>query len=76
VIRGELQILQPIHWLAEVAAVLARLSPQTAADDVDMLAKVTGELSRYTTGRSRRDRGYDPKRPGTKSGVSGQSSSV
>jgi len=38
VIRGDLQIIQPVHWLVEVAAVLARLSPQTAMDDVDMLA--------------------------------------
>jgi predicted nucleic acid-binding protein len=38
VIRGELRILQPVHWLAEVAAVLARLTPQTAGDDVGMLA--------------------------------------
>ena len=37
VIRGEMQILQPVHWLAEVAAVLARLSPQTAFADVDLL---------------------------------------
>ena len=38
VVRGELEILQPAHWLAEVAAVAARLSPQTAASDVEMLA--------------------------------------
>ncbi len=38
VIHGEFAILQPIHWLAEVAAVLARVSPQTAVEDVDMLA--------------------------------------
>lgn len=38
VIRGQESVLQPHHWLVEVAAVLARLSPNTAADDVDMLA--------------------------------------
>jgi predicted nucleic acid-binding protein len=38
VIRAEAEILQPVHWLAEVAAVLARVSPQTAIDDVDLLA--------------------------------------
>ena len=36
--RGELPVLQPTHWLAEVAAVLARESPETAADDVTMLS--------------------------------------
>jgi predicted nucleic acid-binding protein len=35
---GKETLLQPIHWLPEVAAVLARLSPQTAQDDVDMLS--------------------------------------
>jgi predicted nucleic acid-binding protein len=38
VIRGRLEILQPVHWLAEVAAVAARLTPPTAVDDVEMLA--------------------------------------
>lgn len=31
---GHLQLVQPPHWLAEVAAVVARLSPATAADDI------------------------------------------
>ena len=31
---GELEILEPFHWLAEVAAVLSRLSPESAVDDV------------------------------------------
>jgi predicted nucleic acid-binding protein len=35
--RGEHDIVQPVHWLAEVAAVLSRLSPATAADDVLLL---------------------------------------
>ena len=38
VVRGGLEILQPVHWLAEVAAVAARLTPQTAVRDVEMLA--------------------------------------
>lgn len=38
VIRGRLEILQPAHWLAEVAAVATRLTPQTAVRDVEMLA--------------------------------------
>lgn len=38
VIRGKLAVRQPVHWLAEVAAVLARLSPETATDDVAALA--------------------------------------
>jgi predicted nucleic acid-binding protein len=37
VVGGELEILQPFHWLAEVAAVLARLSPTTATEDALML---------------------------------------
>jgi predicted nucleic acid-binding protein len=38
VVRGRLEILQPMHWLAEVAAVISRLTPQTAVRDVEMLA--------------------------------------
>ena len=38
VVRGGLEILQPVHWLAEVAAVAAGLTPQTAVRDVEMLA--------------------------------------
>jgi predicted nucleic acid-binding protein len=38
VFTGKATLLQPIHWLPEVAAVIARLSPQTAQDDVDMLS--------------------------------------
>src|ERR1039458_6423676 len=37
VVRGGLEILQPVHWLAEVAAVAARLTPQTGVRDVEML---------------------------------------
>jgi len=32
--EGTIELIEPPHWLAEVAAVLARLSPQTLADDV------------------------------------------
>lgn len=38
VMRNELTVLQPPHWLVEVAAVVARLSPQTAVDDIQMLS--------------------------------------
>ena len=38
IVDGLDAIIQPPHWLAEVAAVLTRLSPKTAADDVEMLA--------------------------------------
>ena len=31
---GRIRLVQPPHWIAEVAAVLARLSPETAVDDV------------------------------------------
>jgi predicted nucleic acid-binding protein len=37
VVRGKLEILQPVHWLIEVAAVAARLTPQTAVEDVELL---------------------------------------
>ena len=37
IIIGEQPVLQPMHWLAEVAAVLARETPITAPDDVLML---------------------------------------
>jgi predicted nucleic acid-binding protein len=34
---GSVQLIQPPHWLAKVAAVLARLSPNTVDDDVSDL---------------------------------------
>ncbi len=37
VIHGKLEILQPVHWLIEVAAVAARLTPQTSVQDVGLL---------------------------------------
>jgi predicted nucleic acid-binding protein len=38
VVHGKLEILQPMHWLIEVAAVAARLTPQTAVQDVELLS--------------------------------------
>lgn len=37
VLEGREAILQPSHWLIEVGAVLARLSPATAMEDIAML---------------------------------------
>ncbi len=37
IIENEIQVFQPVHWLAEVGAVLSRLSPQTVTDDVHEL---------------------------------------
>jgi predicted nucleic acid-binding protein len=37
VLAGEEEIVQPVHWLAEVSAVLSRLSPDSAVQDVEML---------------------------------------
>ena len=37
VFRCEQPVLQPTHWMLEVGAVLARESPNTAADDLGML---------------------------------------
>ncbi len=34
VANGEVDVLQPPHWLAEVAAVMARLSPATMERDI------------------------------------------
>ena len=38
VARGELAAVQPVHWLAEVGAVLARESPATAVNDISLLS--------------------------------------
>ena len=40
VTKGEQAALQPVHWLAEVGAVLARESSETAADDITMLCEL------------------------------------
>jgi predicted nucleic acid-binding protein len=37
VVVGDQIALQPVHWLAEVGAVLSRQSAETAADDITML---------------------------------------
>lgn len=37
VVTGRIAAVQPVHWLAEVGGVMARLSPKTAEDDVAML---------------------------------------
>lgn len=34
---GRISLLQPPHWLAEVAAVLSRLTPSTAREDMTLL---------------------------------------
>ncbi len=36
-LAGELEILLPFHWLAEVVGALARLSPATAVNDTMLL---------------------------------------
>ncbi|MDE3010334.1 MAG: type II toxin-antitoxin system VapC family toxin [Pseudomonadota bacterium] len=38
VVQGKIRILQPLHWLVEAAAVMARLSPRNALQDVGMLS--------------------------------------
>ncbi len=35
--HGEIALIQPVHWMAEVAAVLARLTPATLRDDIEDL---------------------------------------
>jgi predicted nucleic acid-binding protein len=37
IVAGELTMLQPVHWLAEVAAVLVRIAPDSAPTDIAML---------------------------------------
>lgn len=37
IIAGRESIVQPAHWLLEVAAVLTRIAPETAESDVAML---------------------------------------
>ncbi len=40
VIEGRIRICQPVHWLVEVAGVMARLSPATASFDVLQLQRM------------------------------------
>jgi len=35
--EGRIEVLQPVHWLTEVAAVLARLRPEAAEPAIDLL---------------------------------------
>lgn len=37
IVTGEQSVLQPVHWVSEVGAVLARESADTATEDVAML---------------------------------------
>lgn len=37
IVSGRLEVLQPFHWLAEIAAVACRLSPATAERDVQRI---------------------------------------
>lgn len=37
IVAGRESVIQPVHWLVEVGAVLARLSPETAVDDLVLL---------------------------------------
>jgi predicted nucleic acid-binding protein len=37
IVAGETAVLQPPHWLIETGAVLARLSPATAVEDITLL---------------------------------------
>jgi hypothetical protein len=45
--EGTIDLIQPPHWLAEVAAVLARLSPHTVDDDVADLYAMEFARPRY-----------------------------
>jgi predicted nucleic acid-binding protein len=45
VVHGKLDILQPAHWLIEVAAVAARLTPLTAVEDVGLLSAMQFPIS-------------------------------
>ena len=38
IVEGDLRVIQPVHWLVEVAAVLARESPRRAERDSALLA--------------------------------------
>ena len=59
VVSGRLEILQPVHWLAGVAAVAARLIPHTAVGDAEMLAAFElpyGQPTCHPTGNQPCDR--------------------
>ena len=50
---GRIALRQPLHWLAEVAAVLSRLAPMTARHDIEdlyaMRIPVVETVELYTT---------------------------
>lgn len=49
VAAGQVEVLQPPHWLAEVAAVMARLSPATLAADIPDLYALDFEVAESLT---------------------------
>jgi predicted nucleic acid-binding protein len=42
---GEMQLIQPVHWLAEVAGVLARTNPETLEADLLWLYEMELEVA-------------------------------
>lgn len=44
--KGRVKLHQPPHWLAEAAAVVARISPDTAEDDVSDLHELPRSIVR------------------------------
>ena len=53
---GDVQVLQPPHWLAEVAAVMARLSPATLATDIRDLHALDFDVAESLAVYQRADR--------------------
>lgn len=49
VAAGEVEVVQPPHWLAEVAAVMARLSPATLGNDIPDLYALDFEVEESLT---------------------------
>ena len=43
--EGQVDLVQPPHWLAEVAAVITRLRPEIAAEAIDLLDAMEFETS-------------------------------
>jgi len=44
VVKGEVTLIQPVHWLLEVSAVLARLNPLGAEKDIALLQAMEFEV--------------------------------
>lgn len=44
VLKGKHQAIQPVHWLAQAGAVLTRVTPETAARDLDLLCSLELEV--------------------------------